>query len=128
MLVALLVVGCRSAGKSEKTEAKTPLVGWRPIGKFSGNATTQTDSFDIEGTQWRIKWETKASAGSADGTFHVAVHSGVSGRPLVDDAVQHSGPGKGIAYIQEEPRLFQLNVDSAGLDWTLAVEEAVVSQ
>jgi hypothetical protein len=121
---ALVVAGCRSAAPPEK---KVPLVGWRPIGKFSGNSTTQTESFYIEGTQWRIKWETKQTA-PEEGSFALEVHSGVSGRPLGDVAVQHSGTGKGIAYVNEEPRLFQLNIESSGVDWTLAVEEAVVSQ
>ena len=53
------------------------------------------------------------------------VHSAVSGRPI-EDAVQHNGDGHGIAYVTEDPRLYHLVIDSAGLDWSIKVEEAVV--
>ena len=49
----------------------------------------------------------------------------VSNWPLAD-AVTHQGDGQGIAYVNEEPRLFHLVIDSTGLDWTVAVQEAVV--
>jgi len=53
------------------------------------------------------------------------VHSAVSGRPI-QDAVEHKGDGRGVAYVTEDPRLYHLVIDSGGLDWSVAVEEAVV--
>jgi hypothetical protein len=53
------------------------------------------------------------------------VHSAVSGRPL-QEAVEHHGDGHGVAYVTEDPRLYHLVVDSGGVDWYIAVEEAVV--
>ncbi len=53
------------------------------------------------------------------------VHSAVSGRPL-KDAVEQHGNGSGIAYITDDPRLYHLVIDSRGLDWSIAVQEAVV--
>ncbi len=85
----------------------------------------QTESFDIASTQWRIKWETKDAASPDVGLFHVVVHSAVSGRPLMD-AVEHRGNGHGIAYVTDDPRLYHLVIDSKGVDWSVAVEEAVV--
>jgi hypothetical protein len=95
------------------------------MASFSGRGDSQTESFDIDSTEWRIKWQTKGAASPAAGTFHVVVHSAVSGRPLMD-AVQQRGNGHGIAYVTEEPRLFHLVIESNGLDWSVAVQEAVV--
>jgi hypothetical protein len=87
----------------------------------------QTESFDIDSTQWRIKWETKGAAAPGVGSFHMVVHSAVSGRPIMD-AVQHQGDGHGIAYVTEDPRLYHLVIDSKGVDWYIAVQEAVVGE
>ena len=100
-------------------------VGWRPITSFSGRGDSQTESFDIASTQWRIKWQTKGAASPGAGTFHVVVHSAVSGRPIQDAILDH-GDGHGIAYVSEEPRLYHLEIASSGLDWSVKVEEAVV--
>ena len=69
----------------------------------------------------------KGAASPGAGSFHVVVHSAVSGRPL-QEAVEHQGDGRGVAYVTEEPRLFHLVIDSNGLDWSIAVEEAVVGE
>jgi hypothetical protein len=123
----LLVVFCALAGckSTPRSQPARPQIGWRPIVSFSGRGDSQTESFDIGSTQWRIKWETKGAASPGAGSFHCEVHSAVSGRPLAD-AIQTKGDGHGIAYVSEEPRLFELVIDSSGLDWSVAVEEAVV--
>ncbi len=87
----------------------------------------QTESFDIDSTQWRIKWETKGAASPGVGSFHMVVHSAVSGRPILD-AVRHQGDGHGIAYVTDDPRLYHLVIDSEGVDWYIAVQEAVVGE
>jgi len=121
LLVAGATGGCHSA---PHPESKTRQVGWRPIASFSGRGDDQTESFNIESTQWRIKWETKGAASPGAGTFHVVVHSAVSGRPIAD-AVEHQGNGRGVAYVTEDPRLYHLVIESSGLDWSIAVQEAV---
>ena len=37
--------------------------------------------------------------------FKVAIHSSISGRPLVVP-IDHRGPGRGTAFVSEEPRVF----------------------
>jgi hypothetical protein len=121
LFAAVATGGCRSA---PHPESKASQIGWRPIGSWSGRGDVQTESFNIESTQWRIKWETKGAASPGAGLFHVVVHSAVSGRPLLE-AVEHKGDGRGIAYVTEDPRLYHLVIDSGGVDWSIAVEEAV---
>jgi hypothetical protein len=124
IFAAGVTFGC---GSTQRPEAHRSQIGWRPIGKWSGRGDTQTESFNIESTQWRIKWETKGAASAGAGAFHVVVHSAVSGRPI-QDAVEHQGDGHGIAYVTEDPRLYHLVIDSAGVDWSIVVEEAVVGE
>jgi hypothetical protein len=121
-VLLLVIVGCRS---KPCPEVQHNQIGWRPIGKWSGRGDTQTESFNIESTQWRIKWETKGATAPGAGSFHVVVHSAVSGRPI-QDAVKQQGNGHGVAYVTEDPRLYHLVIDSDGVDWSIAVEEAVV--
>jgi hypothetical protein len=124
-LAAVLAViassGCKRVAKAENQIA----VGWRPVDSWSGRGDTQTDSFNIESGTWRIKWDTRSAAEPGAGSFKVTVHSAVSGRPLAV-AVVHKGAGHGIAYVNEDPRLFHLVIESRDLDWSVSVEEGVV--
>lgn len=99
-------------------------IGWRPVGTWSGHGNAQTDSFNIDSGQWRIKWSVTNENPAGTGTFHATVHSAVSGRPLLEEII-HQGPGHGTAYVNEDPRLFDIDVESANEDWTVSVEEAV---
>jgi hypothetical protein len=93
---------------------------------WSGRGSTQTDSFNIESGQWRIKWKTSNESPPGTGTFKLTVHSAVSGRPLMQ-AVDFKGVGHNTAYVTEDPRLYHLVIDSNNVDWSFSVEEEVVS-
>jgi len=121
MLVALAAAGCRTASKPESAKL---AVGWRPTGTWSGHGNEQTDSFQIESGQFRIKWETSNEAPPGSGTFKVMVHSGVSGRPIAL-AVEHQGAGRDTAYVSDEPRPYYLVIESAHVDWSVTVQEGV---
>jgi len=54
----------------------------------------------------------------------VTAHSAISGR-LLQEAVDHRGTGSGVAFINQDPHVFYLLVESDHLDWTLSAEEAV---
>jgi hypothetical protein len=123
LAAAWMNIGCRSKPRSD---IKPGTVGWRPIGSWSGHEDTQTESFNIESGQLRIKWETKNESSAGAGKFKVMVNSGVSGRPIAL-AVEHRGVGKDTAYVSDEPRLYYLLVESTGVAWTIKVEEAVVA-
>jgi hypothetical protein len=118
---ALFAIGL---GACQHRPQPKQAIGWRPIGSWSGHGNAQTDSFNIDSGQWRIKWSTTNEKPTGAGTFRATVHSAVSGRPLME-AVVHEGPGHGTAYVNEDPRLFDIDVESVDEDWTVAVEEAV---
>jgi hypothetical protein len=127
VLIAIFLVQVFAAmgcGSAPQPKQKPQLVGWRPIESWSGRGNAQTESFNIESTQWRIKWEAKGEVSPGAGTLLVMVHSAVSGRPIAL-GVEHKGNGHGIAYVNEDPRLYHLVIESTGLNWSLAVEEGV---
>jgi len=39
--------------------------------------------------------------------------------------VDEKGVGEGTAYAADDPRVFQFSVESANLDWSFTVEEAL---
>jgi hypothetical protein len=69
----------------------------------------------------RIAWTTTSGAG----TFRVTIHSAISGRPLME-AIDQRGAGTGTAFVREDPRVFFAVVDSADLDWSFTLQEAVL--
>jgi hypothetical protein len=128
MLMAALLAASACRSRSEpKVESKPAAVGWRPVETFSGRGSMQTQSFEIGSGVWRIKWETKNEMPLGTGTFQVTVNSAVSGRPL-ELAVDHKGVGHDIAYVNEDPRLFHLVIESNNVDWSVAIEEAVAAR
>jgi len=118
-ICGLAIGGCR--------KAKPLLVGWRPIQTFSGHGDAQTDSFDIQSGQSRIKWATTNENPPGAGRFELTVHSAISGRPL-GLPVEHQGNGHGIAYVNEDPRLYHLVIQSRDIDWSVSIEESVVGR
>jgi hypothetical protein len=62
--------------------------------------------------------------GSERTSKHRGPRSAVSGRRLLV-AVDHRGAGGDTTYINEDPRGFHLEIESAGLDWSLDVSEGI---
>jgi hypothetical protein len=95
----------------------------RTAGSWQGRGS-QTLGFSSDSGRFDIKWETSNESAPRTGTFKVMVHSAVSGRPL-HLAVDHRGEGRGTARIDDDPRQYNLMVESANLDWSISVEEVV---
>jgi hypothetical protein len=122
ILLFLSALAIGACGQRPKPAPKQLVVGWRPVASWSGRGNTQTESFNMESGQWRIRWETIAERHSTEGTFRIIVHSSVSGR-FVEVAVEHEGAGNGLVYMAEDPRQFFLDIESSGVDWKVTVEE-----
>ncbi len=121
LVSAALLPGC--SPKSSK-ETKAVSIGWRPIGIWSGRGNEQTDSFEIGSGQFRVKWETKNESAPGAGTFRVTARSAVSGRPIAP-VVDYKGVGQDTAYVSDDPRPYFLEIESANVDWSVTVQEAV---
>jgi hypothetical protein len=115
--------GCRGV-PDPPPSARRDQTAWRPLGTWSGHGHKQTESFTSDTGTLRAHWQT-TNPDATGGVFRLTIHSAISGRPL-EQIVEHTGAGKGTAYLYEEPRVFHAVVDSAGLDWTVTIEEGVV--
>ena len=120
--------GCTGrAVEPPKPAART--VAYHRLGSWSGRGNVQTESFTSETGALRVRWETTPQPGdaasAADGAFRITAHSAISGRPL-QEVVDHAGVGNGIGYVQQDPHVFYVVIDSSHVNWAFTVEEAVV--
>jgi hypothetical protein len=127
ILLLAAAFACCACQELNPERPKPVITIWKQVAIWSGRGSAQTDSFDMDVLQWRIKWKTSNESPAAKGTFKVSVHSDVSGRPL-SVAVEHNGPGQGIAYVTDDPRLYFLVIDSQNLDWTVSVEQPIQAE
>jgi hypothetical protein len=104
--------------------ALVPVV--QQMGAWEGSGS-QTLGLVSQSGKFRIRWQARPEPGhdAAAGTFKLTVHSGVSGRPL-QEVVDLTGPGEGSYNFEDDPRPFNLMVDSQGLLWSISVDETVL--
>jgi len=120
-LLAALLTAC--GGPSAKPVPEE-VVGWKNLGEWSGHGNAQTESFVGLTGALRMRWRTNNETPKGAGTFRLILQSAISGRDL-QETVDAKGPGEGTAYAAEDPRAFQITVDSKNLDWWFTVEEAI---
>jgi hypothetical protein len=118
---ALLTAACAAPAPKPVHEQ---VVAWKNLGEWSGHGNSQTESFIGLTGALRMHWRTKNEAPEGSGTFRLILQSAISGRPL-QETVDQKGPGQGTAYAAEDPRAFYILVESANLDWSFTVEEAI---
>ena len=141
-LLAVLVTAALASGAcgpraNPKPQSGARGVVWRPLGSWSGRGSLQTESFTSETGALRVRWETtlpsggpertalhKADASLAPGVFRLNAHSAISGR-LLQPVVEQAGAGSGIGYVQQDPHVFYVVVESNRLNWIFTVEEAI---
>jgi hypothetical protein len=130
-IVAAFVVAALSATAACRREAAPakaePQIIWRRIGSWAGRGNSQTESFAGDSGALRVRWETRAGPGGADGRFRLTAHSAISGRPL-EQVVDHGGAGAGVGYVSQDPHTFYMSVESTGLAWTFTVEEGIAGE
>jgi hypothetical protein len=127
VLVVLLSAAILPACHREHPRERKTTVSWRPLGTWSGRGDAQTDSFDIGYTQVRLRWETRNEKPTGKGTLRVTVNSAVSGRDLAV-AVDEKGVGHDMTYVVVEPHWSYLVISSSNVDWSVSVEEPVVTE
>lgn len=134
LLPALLAAACGARAEQPPKPAERTVV-WRQLGSWSGHGSMQTESFTSDTGALRVRWETSAppsgvATGSPEGlryesgVFRLTAHSAISGRPL-QQVVDHAGAGSGVGYVQQDPHVFYVVVESSQVNWTFTVEEAI---
>jgi hypothetical protein len=121
-VAALLLTG--ACGVPATPPVQKEVVIWKNLGEWSGHGNLQTESFVGLTGALRMHWRTKNEAPQGAGTFRLILQSAISGRAL-QETVDEKGVGEGTAYTAEDPRVFYISVESANLDWSFTVEEAL---
>jgi uncharacterized protein (TIGR02246 family) len=123
--VSIVCAGCETRGRTPPSaRASGVSTVWRSIGTWSGRGNRQTESFTVETGALRLRWETRNERAPGAGTFRVSLHSAISGRPL-QTIVERAGPGADTAYLEDDPRVSYLVIESNDIDWIATLEEAV---
>ena len=78
-------------------------------------AICKTDSFNIEGSQWRVKWATTNEEPAGAGTFRATVHQRGQWPAFWGWRSSMRVRGNGVAVVNEDPRLFFLDIESRNL-------------
>jgi len=94
------------------------------VGSWEGTGD-HTIGFVSNSGKFRIRWVTRPEPGRPEGVFHLTVHSAVSGRPL-QDVVEQRGAGEGTVNFEDDPRQYNLMVNSIDLVWSIVVDEVVL--
>jgi hypothetical protein len=123
-LVAVLGCLAGTCGGTPPKPVQKESVVWKTLGTWSGRGNSQTESFIGLTGALRMNWRTHNETPAGSGRFRLILQSAISGRDL-QEVVDQKGQGDGTAYVADDPRVFQITVDSANLDWSFSVEEAV---
>ena len=121
VVAALLTSACEAPAA---TPIQKEVVIWKNLGEWSGRGNIQTESFIGLTGALRMHWQTRNEAPKGAGTFRLILQSAISGRVL-QEPVDEKGPGEGTVYAAEDPRAFYISIESANLDWSFTVEEAI---
>lgn len=131
--LVIVTAGSIACGPRRKEPAPPPAertVVWRRLGSWSGHGSLQTESFTSDTGTLRVSWEASlipAAQGTAPKgppAFRLDAHSAISGR-LLQQVIDHAGPGSGIGYVQQDPHVFYVVIESTQLNWRFTVEEAI---
>jgi hypothetical protein len=120
---AAALIGCRTDQPAHEAVPVTVQLGsWQG----RGNATL---GFVSDSGRFRVTWTARDEmapeaprlrSGQA-GRLHLTIHSAVSGRPLQEVVDQH-GEGSGTYDFSDDPRSYNIMVESNDIEWSIIVD------
>ena len=122
ILLVTLAAGACGARAEQPPKSAALKVAWHPLGSFSGHGNQQTESFRSDTGTLRIRWEATSPNGGP--AFRLTAHSAISGR-LLQQVVDEVGVGGGVGYVQQDPHVFYMVVESPDTNWKFTVDEAI---
>jgi hypothetical protein len=123
--VTVVSVSCSRTEPARGTHDAASAVP-RQLGAWSGTGNT-TLGFVSESGSFRITWSARNTNSADPGTFQLMLRSGISGRPMKVIA-DSRGPSAGSVEFGDDPRMYEFLVESAGMDWSIAVDETFASK
>ncbi|MGQ0732025.1 MAG: hypothetical protein ACT4QD_00040 [Acidobacteriota bacterium] len=124
LAVVVFVLGGMASACGSPPPPTTRATALRALGSWQGRGS-QTIGVVSESGRLRVSWTTRDERPGGEGTFRLTAHSAVSGRQI-QVLADHRGAGAGTARVDDDPRPYNLMVESANVQWTVAVEEEVV--
>ena len=121
IILVLLAAACRNDSPPPPSLVATTRV----VGTWEGRGN-QTLGFTSESGRFRVSWQTRNENPPGAGTFHLTAHSAVSGRPI-QAITNHRGVGSGSTNVDDDPRPYNLMVESNNVEWTISVEDIVAT-
>jgi hypothetical protein len=85
------------------------------VASWTGTGIKDTETFEIKGREWRIRWES-----SADGLLQIYAYKGESQIPEVP--VNQMGAGEDVSYLRTGPGEHYLKINGMGA-WSVTVED-----
>ena len=125
VLAALAAVACGTRAEETAKSVERTMV-WHELGSWSGYGNRQTESFTSDTGALRVRWEATDAAhrSSLPASFRLTAHSAISGR-LLQQVVDHVGPGSGLDYVGQNPHVFYMIIESNDVNWKFTVDEAI---
>jgi polar amino acid transport system substrate-binding protein len=126
VVMGMLASACEVAAPLGQAAARAAPAEttWRELGSWSGRGSRQTESFEVTTGALRVRWEAANAPAPGQGALTISLHSAISGRVL-QTPVDQRGVGASVAHLADEPRTSYLGIESADVDWTVTLEEAV---
>jgi hypothetical protein len=128
LLAALAAIVALANGCQSPPPPPVPVIIWKQVGAWSGHGNKQTETFTSDTGGFRQRRETTKETTPGAGTLKVIFRSGDSGREIID-ALDVHGIGHDTTLVAaERPRWYYLTIESANVDWSLAVDERIEGQ
>lgn len=124
LAAALLVAACEEL---PQVAAPQRVIGWKKVGAWSGRGNLLSETFTSDTGSFRIQWQATNETTPGKGTLKVAFRSADSGR-VIAEPVDHHGAGRNTSYMSDLVRWYYLTIESANVDWSVALEEPIVGQ
>ena len=120
LLVFTMAAASCTPAPVEPPRERAPVTS-RQLGSWNGDSNT-TLGFVSESGSFRINWTVQNKDNARPGTFLLTLRSGISGRVLKVIA-DHKSAGGGSVEFGDDPRLYELLVESSGTNWSISAEE-----
>ena len=126
-LVLSIGLGCGDVAKEKRADPKTYSAPktWSVVKTWSGNTDTETETFNVESSEWRIKAHIVDTGRGWESELAVYAYND-QGRMAGEVEVVGKGNGteaEGISYVHSPPGKYYLKVLSLRNSWVITVED-----
>jgi hypothetical protein len=116
------------APTSQPVTPPAPPATWHQVASFSGSGGTNTNTFAIQGSKWRIDWTMAPQSGAESycqqNGCNLAVLVYKDNGDEADQFLQNSNQTtSGTAYEYAKPGNYYLKVVPGNMTWTMTVED-----